>query len=209
MTKSVAIEQLGQGDLAAAGETLGLAMASDPFYRYLLPDDGRRTAWTCAFMTDLLRLLEPAGQVYGIGAQGLDAVIGLSPPAVRQPPWSRAVPFALKRLFGRGPSWSRLYRAYRTFSAAEQRRPDGPHWHLVIAGVRPESQGRHLGHALLGLVLTLADHDQLPIQLETSNQQNVGFYERFGFSVVEQLRRWNDVPPLWIMSRAARPAGTQ
>jgi ribosomal protein S18 acetylase RimI-like enzyme len=52
-------------------------------------------------------------------------------------------------------------------------------------GIRPEAQRAGLGRRLLQSGLDLADRDRIDCYLETSDRANVGFYERFGFTVVD------------------------
>jgi ribosomal protein S18 acetylase RimI-like enzyme len=58
--------------------------------------------------------------------------------------------------------------------------------YLQSLGVDPDFQGK--GHAgrLLRHMLTRMDIMGLPSYLEASAEQNVRFYERFGFNVVDE-----------------------
>ena len=68
--------------------------------------------------------------------------------------------------------------------------PTYPHWNLETLGIRREAQGRGIGSRLIAPGLARADHSGLPCYLTTAKHANVGFYERFGFIVV------NDALPL-------------
>lgn len=82
--------------------------------------------------------------------------------------------------------------------------PDGPHWYLEVLGVRPASQGLGVGSALLQPALVRADRDRLPCHLETSDPANLAFYERFGFTFVEDHQLVVGGPPHYSMRRSAR-----
>jgi ribosomal protein S18 acetylase RimI-like enzyme len=56
---------------------------------------------------------------------------------------------------------------------------------LGIVGVDPELQDRGLGSALVKEGLTRADQANCPCYLETSEERNLAFYERYGFAVLE------------------------
>ena len=72
--------------------------------------------------------------------------------------------------------------------------------YLWFIGVNPESQGKGIGKRLMQEIIQ--DHDQLPIYLETSVPQNVGFYESLGFHVYSELMFDHK---LFLMKRPADP----
>ncbi len=50
--------------------------------------------------------------------------------------------------------------------------------------MKPARQGFGIGGMLIQPVLALADIDRLPCYLETMNEKNVLFYEKYGFKVM-------------------------
>lgn len=78
--------------------------------------------------------------------------------------------------------------------------PD-PTWHLVAIGVDPAHQGEGLGSALVRSGLHKADLTGSPVYLETETEENVAFYERFGFEVIEQIVVEKVGVPMWLMRR--------
>ena len=97
----------------------------------------------------------------------------------------------------------RLGRASRFEGAIKQRWPKEPHWYLAILSVSPESQGRGLGGALIRPGLERADAEGVAAYLETQRERNVGFYERFGFKLVEKITIDGELP-VWLMHRDPR-----
>ena len=77
--------------------------------------------------------------------------------------------------------------------------PDEPCWFLDMLAVTPQHQGRGFGRTLIEHGLGLAQADGLPTFLETSQQGNVGFYQSFGFEVVEHERAPDGGPAIWFM----------
>jgi predicted N-acetyltransferase YhbS len=76
-----------------------------------------------------------------------------------------------------------------------------PHWHLGPVAVEPALQGEGVGRALMADFCARMDRCAGLAYLETDQRENVGFYRRFGFSVVVQaevLGMRN-----WFMSRSA------
>jgi GNAT superfamily N-acetyltransferase len=58
--------------------------------------------------------------------------------------------------------------------------------HLQLLGTLPTHQGQGIGSQLIKTGLQRADELNLPCYLESSNPQNVPFYKRHGFAVVEE-----------------------
>lgn len=73
-----------------------------------------------------------------------------------------------------------------------------PHYYLFMLGVCPASQGKGIGGLLLADMLRRVDHEGMSAYLETQNERNVGFYQKFGFEVAAEepfpkldgLRNW-------------------
>ena len=62
--------------------------------------------------------------------------------------------------------------------------PLNQHWHLGPVGVLPSHQGKGIGTKLLIRFCKEVDTCLAPAYLETDTDENVRFYERFGFQVV-------------------------
>ncbi len=92
----------------------------------------------------------------------------------------------------------------RLLDAVERAHPTEPHWYLAVLGVDPSMQGRGLGRALLEPVLDRCDEVLEPAYLETQKPDNLPFYERFGFTVVGEVRV-ADSPTIWRMWRDPDP----
>ena len=80
--------------------------------------------------------------------------------------------------------------------------PPNPCWHLNSIGVDPSAQRSGLGSALINHMLPRIDDDALPAFLDTSQPDNLGYYERFGFRVTAESALPNGTP-LWGMTRQA------
>ncbi|MEM9174360.1 MAG: GNAT family N-acetyltransferase [Myxococcota bacterium] len=77
-----------------------------------------------------------------------------------------------------------------------------PHYYLAALGTDPPRQGRGIGSALMEPVLARADREGIPSYLESSKADNVPFYRKHGFEVVEELHVPNG-PRVWSMLRPA------
>ncbi len=82
--------------------------------------------------------------------------------------------------------------------------PAEPHWYLGIIGADPGRQGTGAGRAVMEHVLERADAEGTPAYLESSKEQNLSYYERFGFTVTSEERLPDGGPRFWPMWRDAR-----
>ncbi|MGO9344480.1 MAG: GNAT family N-acetyltransferase [Acidimicrobiales bacterium] len=80
---------------------------------------------------------------------------------------------------------------------------DVPHWYLVLLGCDPAWQRQGHGSALLAPVLQRADEDGIPAYLETQKQENLPWYRRHGFEVVQEITA-RGCPRMWAMRRDPR-----
>ena len=78
----------------------------------------------------------------------------------------------------------------------------GPYIHLLIMGVSQEFQGKGFGGKLLRAVIEEAETERKPIYLETQKEENVNFYEKYGFSVKKKIILPEPLNlPMWLMVR--------
>ncbi|MCU1658953.1 MAG: hypothetical protein JWO57_3609 [Pseudonocardiales bacterium] len=113
-------------------------------------------------------------------------------PGYRQTRWQalRSLP-ALIRALG-----TRLQYGNDLEKTFHESRPPGPFWYLAQVGAVP--QGRGIGAAL---VRDRIDRIDGPAYLESSNEKNIPFYERFGFTVTGEIRLPRHGPTCWTMYR--------
>jgi len=85
-----------------------------------------------------------------------------------------------------------------------KRDPDTDHYHLGPIAVLPEFQRRGIGKLMMQHLCERVDEAGTPAYLETDRRENVGFYEKSGFSVTEQAVILG--VPNWFMTRPAHAA---
>ena len=77
-----------------------------------------------------------------------------------------------------------------------------PHIHLLIMGVSQEFQGKGFGGKLIKAVIEKAETERKPIYLETQKEDNINFYEKYGFSVKKKIILPEPLNlPMWLMVR--------
>jgi len=78
----------------------------------------------------------------------------------------------------------------------------GPHIHLLIMGVSQEFQGKGFGGKLLRALIEKAQTEKKSIYLETQKEDNINFYEKYGFSVKKKIILPEPLNlPMWLMVR--------
>jgi GNAT superfamily N-acetyltransferase len=129
-------------------------------------------------------------------------VLGLAPPGTCQPPPHRAARL-LPATLRAGPLGT--IRTLCWFFQWERRDPAEPHWHLGPVAVKPELQGQSIGSCMMERFVEIVDSEGGAAYLETDKPENVSFYEKFGFEIVEKAVILNT--PNWFMSRTTRTEG--
>jgi ribosomal protein S18 acetylase RimI-like enzyme len=99
-------------------------------------------------------------------------------------------------LLSLGLATSRLLRWTSAWSRAE---PDDQHCHLSPIAVLPEWQGRGIGKLMMKRYCEHMDSAAKLGYLETDRPENVGFYSKFDFEVIEELPVLG--VPTWLMRR--------
>src|SRR5262245_29476379 len=77
--------------------------------------------------------------------------------------------------------------------------PAEPVWLLDSIGVEPSAQGRGVGTALIEHGLERVRASGTAVVLETAQERNVPYYERFGFRTVEDAAAPGGGPHVWFM----------
>jgi len=193
------IRQAGAGDAAAVIEVMQAAFHDDPVARFLQRREPQRRRGIAAFTSTLLRLPTARREVY-LADDGAAAAIW-SPPEQWELSTREGLPFLLSLL--RTPR--RLPAALRFFARADGLHPHEPHWYLDLVGTRPDRQGKGIGATLLRPVLDRCDEQGLPIWTYSSNRQNLAFYHRLGFEVLDEVVLIDGAPPVFPILR--RPRG--
>lgn len=194
-------------DAAAIAPVLARAFDDDPVWCWLLPDDASRVRRLTGLFDVLLRRVHLRhGATETAGRDGaVEAAALWDPPGHWRVPVrlqaAQAVP--LLRILG-----ARVPVTLRTLGAIERHHPREPHWYLSVLGTDPPAQGRGLGGALLRSRLDRCDAAGIPAYLESSKEQNVPYYERFGFRVTRELALpGRGCPPVWLMWRDPAQGG--
>ena len=191
-----------RSDVPALARALGRAFYDDPVMTWLQPDAGRRSAALAGFFGAMTRY----HFLTGAGAEVATAESGIGAAALWDPPgrWHHSSREQVAML----PAVIRAFRGHlgagRALTEAMQAvHPEEPHWYLAIIGSDPTVRGSGCGHALMRSRLDRCDAEHAPAYLESSNPDNIPYYNRFGFEVTGEIVM-PDGPTLWPMWRRPR-----
>ncbi len=191
-----------RSDVPALARTLGRAFQDDPVMSWLQPDPGRRAAALPGLFGALTRHhhLTGSGVEIAVGDDGVGAAALWDPPGrwEASPREQIAMLPAVIRVF-RG----RLKEGRALTEQMKAVHPEEPHWYLAVIGSDPSVRGGGFGSALMRSRLDRCDAEGAPAYLESSNVDNVPYYNRFGFEVTGEITA-PDGPTLWCMWRRPR-----
>ena len=192
-----------KGDIPALARVLARAFHDDPIMAWIQPDAARRKAALPGLFSALTRhhFLASRGSEIAVSDDGIGAAALWDPPGR----WMQSSREQLAMLPG-------VMRAFRGRLAAgrmvtdlmKANHPEEPHWYLAIIGSDPTVRGSGFGRALMQSRLDRCDAEYAPAYLESSNPDNIPYYERFGFEVTGELVLPEGGPSLWPMWRAPR-----
>ncbi|HEX6232872.1 MAG TPA: GNAT family N-acetyltransferase [Jiangellaceae bacterium] len=201
---SVHVTRLRLQHVAEAGAVIAASHADYPAFRHVFPKPESRHRALVPFMVATTR--DAAAHGHGLVAES-DGIVGV---ALWMPPGAfplsggrkvRMTPALVRMTLIVGPAMQRFA---RVGSALERAHPPQPAWYLQAMGVHPGAQRQGAGAALMAAGISLANNDGLPCYLQTSDPANVGYYERFGFEVVQPAIATYPGGPTYIgMSRSA------
>lgn len=190
------VRTIGDDEIAPAAAALARAFHDDPVMTWLFGrHDRRRLRRLRRFFGHQVKHHRPAGGVFV--DDEVDGCALWSPPGQWKQSWRdmlRSIPVLAPAV---GP---RLPRALRGLSMMEAAHPREPHWYLAVLGTDPAAQGRGIGGALMEPTLDRCDEQGLGAYLESSKEQNIAYYARFGFTVTGEMALPKG-PPVWPMWR--------
>lgn len=171
-------------DVDNAARLLAQAFADTPTFAAVLSAKGpaRKLSKLESLERGFIKACLLRGGAWGVETDGQLAGVALAyPPGVwplglrEQAHHARGgLRLSLREMFALAPLAKLMLRHHLT----------DPHWYLAVLGTRPDVQGQGIGKQMMQHLVDAADRDGVPSYLETDDEQNVGYYQRFGFDVV-------------------------
>ncbi len=208
----IEIDLLGQTrkDYDDAGIVGAHAFHHDPFFVFLGPRPVQRARGLSLFCRAYVSVLGDAGYVLGARQAG-GRLVGVAA-WVRPGHYPVPVSAQLRQMGTAVWALSSRPRALvdgtKYLRAIDKVHPKERLWYRQLLVVDPPFQRHGLGSLLQRPGLARADEDGLACYVETQNPDNLPYYRRFGYEVVEELRPVKNGPPLWTMRREPQDPGT-
>ncbi len=190
-------------DVGNVSEALVQAFLDDPMWATILPDERIRERLMRPMWKALLRYALVYGEVTTTH-DAAGAACWLAPDAtkttlLRTVRTGMGLPFAVAR-FPRADRL-RFLQVTSLLDVCHERHMPAPHWYLWALGVKPSHQRQGIGTALLRPGLARADREDCACYLETGTPENVSFYEKLGFRILEEADLPQPPIHLWLMRR--------
>lgn len=189
-------------DVRQMGAVLARAFERDPVMMWMVPDDATRERALARMFATMVRhhyLRTGAPEVAGGDHVGAAAL--WDPPGK----WKQSRLQELRMMPGFIRAFGRhVQRGQLVSDLMKEKHPEEPHWYLAVIGSDPTVRGTGFGQALMRSRLDRCDAEYAPAYLESSNPDNIPYYERFGFTVTGEIRLPEGGPSLWPMWRRPR-----
>jgi GNAT superfamily N-acetyltransferase len=194
------------GERSAVVGGLARAFYDDPLFGYFMPDPIAQSKGLLSFMGASVTDAAPFGEIWVARTAGKVACA-----AVWLPPgaYPRGVRRDLLTNLRGSPSFLRTGRrltgALRLLNALDKAHHEihEPHFYLAMLGTDPLFQRVGAGSAALQPVLDRCDTEGLTAYLETQKEENLAYYARHAFDLIEKVDL-EGVPPVWTLSRKPR-----
>ncbi|HUZ39841.1 MAG TPA: GNAT family N-acetyltransferase [Acidimicrobiales bacterium] len=193
-------------ELSAAITISSRAFFDDPFFSYLIPHEAMRRSRLPVFIKSVYSHMGPRGRIVTVRNDD-DAILGVAawqttggyPPSIALQ--LRQVPSSLRAFYRRPRS---LMTGNRYVAALAHVHRKDPQWYLMVLCADPTVQRSGVGTMLLDHGLQMVDAEGVGSHLETPRLDNVAYYRRFGYELVETVTPVEDGPPFYAMWRAPR-----
>ena len=187
MLKKENIISLTKQDILRAGEVLGSALKDDPVSVYVIPNKEKRyesIKHVFQFTTCIgLRY----GEVHATSTNLEGVGVWMPFETYKEKSWGNFLCSFKAKMWKLGTKAGKLFKPIMEInSKMHLKYAPGKHWYLQSLGVDPEFQRKGYGTLLMNYILEKIDKDPLPVFLETSTVNNVNFYKKLGFEVMEE-----------------------
>ncbi|MGX9792435.1 GNAT family N-acetyltransferase [Mycobacterium sp. MMS18-G62] len=204
MPTDITVRDAQKSDVRALSVTLGRAFYEDPIMKWMLPDDRLRAKglprmWAILTRREYLALggVEVATNGSDIGAATL---WGPPPGPPKESPRDALMLLPAFLWIFRG----RARAAQEVAELMKKVHPEEPHWYLFAIGSDPTVRGAGFGQALMRSRLDRCDAEHAPAYLESTKEETVPYYMRFGFEVTGEIKLPDGGPSMYPMWRRAR-----
>lgn len=195
--------RLKKSDVPHAAETLKNAFEHDPLWAAVFKQGPKRDTQLTGFFTCPVLYGLKYGKVYA-PSPALEGVAAWLPGRYANMTMARmmlcgALPYGAKMSAQQGRFFAALG---KTLEREKKKLLEGkPFVYLSVIGIAQSAQGQGYGSRLVNAIKEECDRDGAVLYLETETEENVHFYEKHGFRVLQKLTLDEVGLPLWQMAR--------
>ncbi|MBI9051945.1 MAG: GNAT family N-acetyltransferase [Anaerolineaceae bacterium] len=196
------IVELQSNQIKRASEVLAASFANYPMFNFYFPNLQRRTRYLPWYFKNILNAAMRFGTVYTTSE--ITGVLFILPPNHTEISlWEYVQSGFLLTPFILG------FRNYKRSMECEafvgttqvQLMKNRPHYYLWGLAVDPEHKAQGIGKTLMKPLLAQADTKEIPIYLETHDENNVRYYQKYGFELILTTSIPKYQLPIWCMMR--------
>lgn len=198
LKKTLAARDLGSDESQLIGSIIGESFADDPVNQWVF---GGASGLQFFYATQARKLYLKQGFGHVVDDESAGA-LWLPPNVSKQIPLWNSLDIAASMV--RHGGLAALGRGLKIDDSLAKHKPKTPHYYLFAIGTLPAAQGKGKGGRLMEAALKIVDEAGAPAYLESSKFENVPFYRRYGFEIIEELVPAPNAPSLWLMWREPR-----
>ena len=198
-------DQLSPSDAKTAAQVSARAFFDDIYFSYLLPDERTRTRALELLFSGQIRHGGEHARAVTVRDEH-QQIVGIAvwfgpghwPPSIGTQ--LAQLPVTLRALY-RHPRALRLGATY--INTVLKVHPKEHHWYLALIATDPSVQRQGVGTLLMNEGLERMKRDGVGGYLETQKEENLAYYNRFGYDLRETLHPVTGGPPYFTMWKPA------
>jgi GNAT superfamily N-acetyltransferase len=197
------VARIQRGEQPAVIGALARAFYDDPLFGFFVPNLAKQSKAMVAFMSSGVKDACPYDDVWVAHADGKVACAAVwLPPGTYPRTFRRELMSYVRTLPVFVQTGKRIGRAFALLNAVDKAHHEihEPHYYLAILGSDPMFQRTGAGTATLAPVLERCDTEGLHAYLETQKEENIAYYARHRFDVVQKIELPGS-PPVWTLLR--------
>jgi ribosomal protein S18 acetylase RimI-like enzyme len=191
-------------DIERACEVAGSAFQDDPTSIFVYPDENERKEKLMYGFRMIYMYGIKKGITYATSSNLEGMIIWLPPDKIYISTWTMMRYGGFYTMRKVGLKLKAMKRTMAVFGYIESKHKQlvpYDHWYLQNIAVKPEEQRKGYGGQLLSAMFKKIDNEGIPIYLETNKEENLPFYQKYGFEILEHEIIPNTNVPVWCMLR--------
>ncbi|MFX1572342.1 MAG: GNAT family N-acetyltransferase [Promethearchaeota archaeon] len=190
-----------------ACKVAGSAFQDDPFPIFVYPDERERKQKLQYGFYMIYKYGIRNGVAYATSNNLEGIIIWLPPNKIYPSTWTMMKNggfHAMRKVGLKMKAMKRTMAVFKYEESTHKHLVPFEHWYLQNIAVKPEEQRKGYGGLLLSAMIKKIDSEGLPIYLETNNEENLSFYQKYGFEILEHVIIPETDVPLWCMLRKTK-----